>query len=927
MPFDDYGSWYNDGDGGYSSDGIDYSNLDGGGATFGIGGGDRNVVDVTAGSDASGWTDNGDGTWTWNDGNGTSYTFDENGEYVNRNANSGPQQSAGSTSTQDKLWEGYTDNGDGTYNKVDAAGNTITYDGETGQVLSSYDQDGLSTTGTDNEIKTVSNPDGSYTEVRPDGVKITHNNDGTVITQNGDGGSTQTTDTKGNTTQTTAAGNNPNGSTADATKLNSNGSVGNGTATTASTTASNSVLDRFKDKDGNYDWTRIIAAGLLGAGGIAALSKMNGGTQTPDKLGYQGGIPALTYNRVANTAPAGNGKGLFLGAGSFTPKAAAGGYLDDITSGASMDPQQQQPPGATMGVGYAKGGGIAAAAPRYLRGATDGMADQVPAEIEGGQPARLAHGEFVVPADVVSHLGNGNSDAGADKLYQMMAKIRKARTGNPKQGKQIDPNKFLPGMKHSAGGIAGLAAPAARFDSGGAVQNSNEQGLANYAGPYVTNMLGQADAVANDMTAHPSNYVYTGERAAGPSANQTAASTAAANLTPNTTLSNAATNAANLSTTMQGQSYTPTTQTNQYSATAAYTPAATGANQYTATGAYTPVSHTNQYTATDPYAAATFTGDNFTGANVAQYMNPYLQQSLDPQIQAARRQADITRMQNASRLVGSGAFGGGRQAIMESEGDRNLLDNLASITGRGYDTAFTNARDQFNQSQNQSLARQQATEASRQFGANQALTNAQNTANYGQQASNAEMADNQFGANLAVTNAQNTANYGQQGINSLESAQQFGANQALTNAQNTANYGQQAINANNANSQFGARFGLDALNSALAANSSAGSLAGQSSADTRANIGLQSSVGATDRDITQQQDNANLAQFNEEAALPGRSLALRQSMLNGLPISATNVAPGPGADWAQTLAGLGLTAAQIAQIMGTMPKPAPTSTP
>jgi hypothetical protein len=72
------------------------------------------------------------------------------------------------------------------------------------------------------------------------------------------------------------------------------------------------------------------------------------------------------------------------------------------------------------------------------------MADEVPAEIEGTQPAALSDGEFVIPADVVSHLGNGNSDAGAKVLERMMARVRKARTGSEKQGKEIDANKFLP---------------------------------------------------------------------------------------------------------------------------------------------------------------------------------------------------------------------------------------------------------------------------------------------------------------------------------------------------------------------------------------------------------------------------------------------------------------------------------------------------
>ena len=79
----------------------------------------------------------------------------------------------------------------------------------------------------------------------------------------------------------------------------------------------------------------------------------------------------------------------------------------------------------------------------YLGGSTDGMADNVPASIDNNQPARLSDGEFVVPADVVSHLGNGNSDSGAKQLYGMMDRVRQARTGRKEQGREINPNKFL----------------------------------------------------------------------------------------------------------------------------------------------------------------------------------------------------------------------------------------------------------------------------------------------------------------------------------------------------------------------------------------------------------------------------------------------------------------------------------------------------
>tara|TARA_R110000868_G_C10727465_1_gene751310 strand:+ start:25 stop:789 length:765 start_codon:yes stop_codon:yes gene_type:complete len=79
----------------------------------------------------------------------------------------------------------------------------------------------------------------------------------------------------------------------------------------------------------------------------------------------------------------------------------------------------------------------------YLGGTTDGMADQVPATIDNNEPARLSHGEFVIPADAVAHFGNGNSEAGADFLTDMLSNIREDRTGNPNQGRQIDPNQYL----------------------------------------------------------------------------------------------------------------------------------------------------------------------------------------------------------------------------------------------------------------------------------------------------------------------------------------------------------------------------------------------------------------------------------------------------------------------------------------------------
>jgi hypothetical protein len=117
---------------------------------------------------------------------------------------------------------------------------------------------------------------------------------------------------------------------------------------------------------------------------------------------------------------------------------AAGGY--DRMVGEEPMYQQAMAQGGISNLGsysdYARGG-------RMLKGPGDGMSDSIPASIGGKRPARLATEEFVVPADVVSHLGNGSSDAGAKQLYAMMDRVRTARTGRKSQGREISPQKYM----------------------------------------------------------------------------------------------------------------------------------------------------------------------------------------------------------------------------------------------------------------------------------------------------------------------------------------------------------------------------------------------------------------------------------------------------------------------------------------------------
>jgi len=109
-----------------------------------------------------------------------------------------------------------------------------------------------------------------------------------------------------------------------------------------------------------------------------------------------------------------------------------------------------------------------------------------------------------------------------------------------------------------------------------------------------------------------------------------------------------------------------------------------------------------------------FNPTSFTSGTTAQdYMSPFVQTSMEPQIAEAQRQAEIQRVQNAGRLAKAGSFGGSRQAVMESEGQRNLLRNIADITAEGYGQAYTQGMGQFNTEQDRA---QQAQNQINQYG-------------------------------------------------------------------------------------------------------------------------------------------------------------------------------------------------------------------
>ena len=179
-------------------------------------------------------------------------------------------------------------------------------------------------------------------------------------------------------------------------------------------------------------------------------------------------------------------------------------------------------------------------------------------------------------------------------------------------------------------------------ETGVGQQTGTESSLSNWAGPYVTEMLGRGQALAGQ-----DYQAYGGPLTAGASGTQQRAFQGIAGLTIPT---------------QQMQAFTP---------------------------------------------------QQFSAADAQRLMNPYLESALNPQIEEARRQSEISNLQNRTALTKAGAFGGGRGALMESENQRNLLSNLSGITGQGYKTAYDQAMAQFNREQDQGMA---STTAAQNYG-------------------------------------------------------------------------------------------------------------------------------------------------------------------------------------------------------------------
>jgi len=240
---------------------------------------------------------------------------------------------------------------------------------------------------------------------------------------------------------------------------------------------------------------------------------------------------------------------------------------------------------------------------------------------------------------------------------------------------------------------------------------SQQEGVSTYAQPYATNLLDKSNQLLNAPTP-----VYTGQLTAGYSPMQQQAWQGLSSLTLPSSLTNAGANLNDISQQEKNLTYNPNT----------------------------------------------ITADNFDAIQAQKYINPYIQASLDPQLEALKRQQAINQQADLAKLTQAGAYGGSRQAILQAQNNENLLREQNKLIGSGYNQAYQNAATQFNADAARNLQAQQLNQAANQFGATYGLQGLQAATQAQTAAANAGAQQAQYG--LGNLQAMNKAGSEQQSL-------------------------------------------------------------------------------------------------------------------------------------------------------------------
>ena len=466
------------------------------------------------------------------------------------------------------------------------------------------------------------------------------------------------------------------------------------------------------------------------------------------------------------------------------------------------------------------------------------------------------------------------------------------------------------------------------FSTGSPSSTTSTSGVASYAQPYAQQNLANIYGLTQQAY-----QPYQGQQNAAMTGLQNQSFAAGQNLGVNQNSINAGNAAQTSINNLQNTSYNPNSLSqygninapslNNYSMNAAYGQAANtdaAYGQAAQTGA-SPYMSASQFNGPQNVGYQGVGTQGFDNSSAAQLMNPYLQQSLAPQLALLNQQQGMQATQNASQATQAGAFGGSRFGIQNALQNQSNQLATSNLVGNAYNTAYNNAQNQFNTQQALGLQAQQSNQQAgvttglanqnmayntglqnaqlqQQAGlANQSLagqyglqnasmqqqTNMANTANQQQANLANQAAQNQFG--LSNQAAQNTAN--QQNLASQLSTQQLGAQQNLT-AQQANQANQLQANAQNINQQqFGAGLNLQANQSALQGASALNNIGNTQFSQGAQAASLQNQLGTQQQAYQQGLLNTQYQNFQNQLNYPYQQASYLQNAINGYPVSNT----------------------------------------